>query len=543
MRKGLVMEIERRSIIVMTSDGQFVRIPRRNRVCDIGEEIAFPRSSFRAPNRLYSLAAVCTAAVVLIFALFSGLTFFSQPAVAAYVTMDINPSIELGIDEDEKVIEAEGLNDEGHKLLEEVDVIGLPLREAANAVLEKAAPVLAKYGEDEGTSEIVITSMVIKLEYEKEENQYIDEVKASMETHLQKQFEQDQLKLNITVLSVPKELRESAKEIGVSSGKLAVKMLAEKEGILISEESLKNKSLTEISKEVEGLGEVIRQHTEDSKEVLQSMIQQNSGKKPSSGESSNAPVVQNGGGKGADNQSKGASDKQNGKKEEKTKPQQNGKANGQANHKNPVGEHPSDEKRSASMKQQTEEWVERFISEGQIVPVIEEELHLDLDSWNSSWRSQFEMLDPNEWNHRDAGNEEQWEEQDDRDEDQNSNHANEWSRGRGQEQSNKDWGGNQAVEEADSNGKQTEGQQQPNRHSKEEKDKDKEKEKDKEDDKGPKEKDNENRRNESNRESNRAEQRENHPSQSQQGQNQRSNDDRQQRQNELREAFNAWFSR
>ena len=56
----------------------------------------------------------------------------------SYVTLDINPSIELIVTPKEKVIYANPLNEDGELLLLEIDIIGLDLEEATEFIIDKA---------------------------------------------------------------------------------------------------------------------------------------------------------------------------------------------------------------------------------------------------------------------------------------------------------------------------------------------------------------------------------------------------------------------
>ncbi|MDY0339152.1 MAG: hypothetical protein RBQ78_05250 [Acholeplasmataceae bacterium] len=56
----------------------------------------------------------------------------------SYVTLDINPSIELIVTPKEKVIYANPLNEDGELLLLEIDIIGLDLEEATEIIIDKA---------------------------------------------------------------------------------------------------------------------------------------------------------------------------------------------------------------------------------------------------------------------------------------------------------------------------------------------------------------------------------------------------------------------
>lgn len=289
MKKGLVMQIQNKALIVMTQDGQFMRIPKKDRVFEIGEEITFPARSFHT-KLMYSLAVACTAVVIVMISLFSGFSFFNKSAVAAYVTMDINPSIELAINDQEIVIETKGLNVEGMDLLKNLDIVGESLTEAVDRIIEQAEPVLDSYVETDGSGNIVITSMVIMLDYEDDEQRVMEELTSSVQSQLRK--ENEETKLDITVLSVPKELKQTADHSGISSGKMAVKLLAEEQGIDIPLEQLQQKSIQEITNEVEGLSQVLKEHESDSKQVIRSILEQKYSVNSVEEQEENPPVYQ-----------------------------------------------------------------------------------------------------------------------------------------------------------------------------------------------------------------------------------------------------------
>lgn len=87
----------------------------------------------KRPKRLYSIAALCAAAL----ALFIGVRMMNPkaPAVYAIVGIDVNPSIEISVDKDEKVISAEGLNAEGKDILADMNLEKTDLNVACNAIL------------------------------------------------------------------------------------------------------------------------------------------------------------------------------------------------------------------------------------------------------------------------------------------------------------------------------------------------------------------------------------------------------------------------
>ena len=90
-------------------------------------------------NRSFAgFAAVAAVFVLLIAGIFIaknngfGIT---NNSLAAVVSFDVNPSIELKVDNEEDVISVKGLNDDGKKVLEGMDLEDTDLEVAVNAII------------------------------------------------------------------------------------------------------------------------------------------------------------------------------------------------------------------------------------------------------------------------------------------------------------------------------------------------------------------------------------------------------------------------
>jgi hypothetical protein len=158
MNKGIVMEISESSIIVMNPEGRFEKLPRGTRNCEVGEEILFApvKRRFRVPQM--TIASGLAAAIVLCFVLVSTLTgTVPGGQVVAYVTIDINPSVEIGIDNEEIVQDLKGLNSDGDDLIRALVFKGKSLEKVTSDILDKAEQgALAK-----GEGDIIISSTVV----------------------------------------------------------------------------------------------------------------------------------------------------------------------------------------------------------------------------------------------------------------------------------------------------------------------------------------------------------------------------------------------
>ncbi|MFC5648260.1 anti-sigma factor domain-containing protein [Paenibacillus solisilvae] len=256
MSRGIVMENGKRHVIVMMPDGQFRKVPT-DKQPKIGEEITFseharPRSR---PRILYSFSIGAAAAMLL---LCIPLFMKERPAdsqVVAYLTMDINPSIELGVNKDERVEELHAINKDGADVTADLTYKGLPVNQVAEAIMER---VEAGHYIKDGEGDVIITSVLVNEDhqpaYEKDLKEHVD---AAVRKALTKTDHAASQHVEVTTLSAPKELREEAKADGLSSGKMAFYLLAKSKGHQVTIHELKTHSIHQTAKAWGGVKSVI----------------------------------------------------------------------------------------------------------------------------------------------------------------------------------------------------------------------------------------------------------------------------------------------
>jgi hypothetical protein len=140
IKKGVVLELEGSEAIVLTDRGEFERVPMGRRKLDIGMEITLPsrrRSAVFGSKRWTGWIA--SAAAVLFVAIAPLLSQVMQPSeVFAYVDISINPSIRLAVNEDKRVVAADPINNDGRRVLSEVQVVGEEMNAAVAHITEQA---------------------------------------------------------------------------------------------------------------------------------------------------------------------------------------------------------------------------------------------------------------------------------------------------------------------------------------------------------------------------------------------------------------------
>lgn len=128
MRRGIIVEKNRKFVTLLTPDGQFLKAKNDRRSYEIGEEIMLPsesrmgrRASFFDFLKLrpFKMGIVTMTAIMLF--IFIILPVFSNNKAYAYMTIDINPSVEMALNSDYEVIELTPLNDEGKKVVNDID--------------------------------------------------------------------------------------------------------------------------------------------------------------------------------------------------------------------------------------------------------------------------------------------------------------------------------------------------------------------------------------------------------------------------------------
>lgn len=158
MKKGILMEVNRGYIVVLTPEGEFLKGKRLEENYFIGEETAvFPLKEQKKPHMARWMSIAALAAVFLIA--FTLLQPFSSAGKAyAYVSIDVNPSIELTINSDHKVITASAYNDEGREVLKRVgNLKKSTFKEAASKIIRQVK-ILGYFGD---RKEIVIATVAV----------------------------------------------------------------------------------------------------------------------------------------------------------------------------------------------------------------------------------------------------------------------------------------------------------------------------------------------------------------------------------------------
>ena len=105
---------------------------------DVADDASIPaKKKIRVITSLRAKIALAACAVLIALGIGGGAYAYQTPI--AYVGIDINPSIELGVNYFDRVVSAEGVNADGQDILSETNVVGMSYEEALASLNDSLA--------------------------------------------------------------------------------------------------------------------------------------------------------------------------------------------------------------------------------------------------------------------------------------------------------------------------------------------------------------------------------------------------------------------
>lgn len=263
--KGILLEKKGNLVTVLTPDGEFRKIQLANIKADIGDEINIPAkdTAKRAIPLNKFIAAVAFAAVFILLFIPSVITeknVNTQPV--AYLSLDINPSVEMELDQNLKVLTVKSLNQDADEVTKNLSLKGLTAEKAVTLITDQAYKKGFLGKEKENAVFLALTP--------KDNSMPVSNIEEKVKKSAQGTLEKDNLGgLVQTVLTTP-AIRQEAMAEGLSPGKYAILLEAINSGLDLTPDDLRKASIAMAVKSAGGeLGELVgKAHQEKDIEKL-----------------------------------------------------------------------------------------------------------------------------------------------------------------------------------------------------------------------------------------------------------------------------------
>lgn len=177
----------------------------------------------KVKRRVWAYAAACAALLLTVSVLFHGL--YTTPV--SYISMDVNPSIELALNLFDRVVSCEGYNEDGQQLVSEVDVSNMTYTEAVETLL--ASSQMQEYLNQQGAK------LVFTVSSDKEE-----ELTAGLQSC------QGYQEHHASCHTAEADTMQAAHEVGLSVGRYQIYQELLENGVSITPEECRNLSMREL---------------------------------------------------------------------------------------------------------------------------------------------------------------------------------------------------------------------------------------------------------------------------------------------------------
>lgn len=190
----------------------------------------------KRPLTKRAVAAICTA-VVVCAALVGTYGYYKTPV--SYLSLDINPSVELGVNPFGKVVSAVAYNNDGKTILNGQDVINSSVKDAVDELVKSAAQkgFIAKDG-----------STVIALTSETDSNAVATQLQNDATQGAESAVEAEGDTATVQKENVALARRDEARKLGITPGKLNLIQKLQALDSTISVDEYKDAKVTDIMK-------------------------------------------------------------------------------------------------------------------------------------------------------------------------------------------------------------------------------------------------------------------------------------------------------
>jgi len=238
---GTIMKIENEKAIVMTDNCDFVEINKRNDM-EVGQEIRVS-SGIKARNIIkYSSLVASIFIIIFSFALYHQLS--TPNHVFAYVDVDINPSLEIAIDKNAKVMNVKPLNKDAETILMDLKLKNLPVKQAVAEVV-KESKYQGFIKSDKKNTVLISASIDADRNYKTNgpEEKILDNILTEIGSTT---INLGNEKIKSEVMRVTPEYRNLAVKYGISMGRYALYNRMRQKGINVSIEEAKTAHISEM---------------------------------------------------------------------------------------------------------------------------------------------------------------------------------------------------------------------------------------------------------------------------------------------------------
>ncbi|MCX7748903.1 MAG: hypothetical protein N2645_18740 [Clostridia bacterium] len=244
---GVIVDLSKSDAMILSPDDCFVFIKRKPGFV-LGQTVWYENTDiidYKKRKIIKVISGVASLAAIFIFMLSYALSIWGSETYA-YIHVDINPSMEFVVDNQNKVIETRAINAEGQIILKHLGLNNLPVVDAVSQSVVKAAEL--GYLKEHSENVILVSAAVNEKSsgYKKNKNTAKEELFNLLCVIKENIKQRENDKVQVKVLLIEQQKKDAAQKSEISMGRYAIYKKAEDKGYAISLERARKESIKDI---------------------------------------------------------------------------------------------------------------------------------------------------------------------------------------------------------------------------------------------------------------------------------------------------------
>lgn len=256
--QGIVISIIKNKAIVSTDDFKCFYVKRRPTIY-VGKQIEFTEKEIIRKGAVLTKLALSAACLAILFVIasFSNLTdminiknILSEPEVFAYVDVDINPSLEMEIDDKGNVLRLDPLNEDAKVLIKKLKFSNISVSKVIDNIIDEV-----KKNKDisEAKKDYILVSSTLNNKKNEDDKDYqVEKKKLDIIMNSLRDNIQENSQVNVYLVETNIYEREEARSEGISTGRYVLYNKYDNLRNSLSIEEAKNVNVNEL---LEGIPE------------------------------------------------------------------------------------------------------------------------------------------------------------------------------------------------------------------------------------------------------------------------------------------------
>lgn len=241
---GIIVELKTKKVIVMTEDFDFVEMKRELHMAT-GQRVDLNDIKLYKGHSIYPgkvVKGIAAFAAVIILFMVIGLNHINfRDEVFAYVNVDINPSVELAIDDSYKVIKVRPINHDSEEIINSLELEKVQLVNALDVIINKSQELGYINESSTQNSNTILVSWA--LNFNIKDTLKEDGLKSQLDS-FDKKAEDERIDTRILKMNIKD--KKFADEYGISLGRYYIFMEAKEKAPDLLLEDIKVKGISDL---------------------------------------------------------------------------------------------------------------------------------------------------------------------------------------------------------------------------------------------------------------------------------------------------------